>query len=394
MSKRKKKLADKYTAVNEVKLIRGGKDYFVALLQLIGNARESIHFQTYIFTEDETGRLVTDALKEAVKKKVQVYLMADGYASQDLSNSFIEELKSAGIYFRFFEPVFKSSNFYFGRRMHYKVVVADATSAIVGGVNIANKYNDMPGKPAWLDFALLVTGQVSMDLCIQCRKTWRGYQMPSKIGACRNKPFDTEMLMKNICEVRMRCNDWVWRKNDISRTYIEMLNTATSQVTILCSYFLPGKTLRRQMALAIKKGVSIKVIAAGPSDIMLSKYAERWLYDWLLRHGIELYEYQRNILHAKIAVCDNQWMTIGSYNINNISAYASMELNLDVRNAAFATNVTQTLNELIANDCKRITQANLLKTRNIFKQFVRWFSYQFIRIVFYLFTFYFKQRSR
>lgn len=393
MSRRRKKLVDKYTAINEVKLIRGGKDYFEALLKLIENARETIHFQTYIYTEDETGRLVTDALKRAVKNKVEVYLMADGYASQDLSGSFIEELKSAGIHFRFFEPVFKSSNFYFGRRMHYKVVVADATHALVGGVNVANKYNDMPGKPAWLDFALLVTGEVSMDLCVQCRKTWKGYQVSEKITACRNKLVDTQDLSKNICEVRMRCNDWVWKKNEISRSYFEMLNKATSQVTILCSYFLPGKKMRRQMELAIKKGVNIRIIAAGPSDVMLSKYAERWLYDWLLRLGIELYEYQRNVLHAKIAVCDNLWMTIGSYNINNISAYASMELNLDVRNTAFATNAGKTLQEIIANDCIRITHENLLKTTNIFKQLVRWLSYQFIRLAFYLFTFYFRQRS-
>lgn len=393
MSRRRKKLVDKYTAINEVKLIRGGKDYFEALLKLIENARETIHFQTYIYTEDETGRLVTDALKRAVKNKVEVYLMADGYASQDLSGSFIEELKSAGIHFRFFEPVFKSSNFYFGRRMHYKVVVADATHALVGGVNVANKYNDMPGKPAWLDFALLVTGEVSMDLCVQCRKTWKGYQVSEKITACRNKLVDTQDLSKNICEVRMRCNDWVWKKNEISRSYFEMLNKATSQVTILCSYFLPGKKMRRQMELAIKKGVNIRIIAAGPSDVMLSKYAERWLYDWLLRLGIELYEYQRNVLHAKIAVCDNLWMTIGSYNINNISAYASMELNLDVRNTAFATNAGKTLQEIVANDCIRITHENLLKTTNIFKQLVRWLSYQFIRLAFYLFTFYFRQRS-
>lgn len=393
MSRRRKKLVDKYTAINEVKLIRGGKDYFEVLLKLIENARETIHFQTYIYTEDETGRLVTDALKRAVKNKVEVYLMADGYASQDLSGSFIEELKSAGIHFRFFEPVFKSSNFYFGRRMHYKVVVADATHALVGGVNVANKYNDMPGKPAWLDFALLVTGEVSMDLCVQCRKTWKGYQVSEKITACRNKLVDTQDLSKNICEVRMRCNDWVWKKNEISRSYFEMLNKATSQVTILCSYFLPGKKMRRQMELAIKKGVNIRIIAAGPSDVMLSKYAERWLYDWLLRLGIELYEYQRNVLHAKIAVCDNLWMTIGSYNINNISAYASMELNLDVRNTAFATNAGKTLQEIIANDCIRITHENLLKTTNIFKQLVRWLSYQFIRLAFYLFTFYFRQRS-
>ena len=191
----------------------------------------------------------------------------------------------------------------------------------------------------------------------------------------------------------MRRNYWVRRKNEISATYIEMLLKAQTQVTILCSYFLPGKVIRRQMVHAIKRGVSIRVIAAGPSDVMLAKYAERWLYDWLLRNGIELYEYQKNILHGKIAVCDDRWMTIGSYNINNISTYASIELNLDVRNPVFAKEVREKLEEIIVNDCIRITPGQHIKTKNIFKQFIRWFSYEFIRTVVYVFTLYFKHRS-
>jgi len=147
------------------------------------------------------------------------------------------------------------------------------------------------------------------------------------------------------------------------------------------------------MANAIKRGVTIRVIAAGDSDVKVAKNAERWLYDWLLRNGIELYEYQKNILHGKMAISDEEWMTAGSYNINNISAYASIELNLDVRNPAFAKETRQVLQEIMEKDCTRITFEQHIKTNNIFKQFNRWLSYQFIRTVFYLFTFYFRHKA-
>jgi cardiolipin synthase len=117
------------------------------------------------------------------------------------------------------------------------------------------------------------------------------------------------------------------------------------------------------------------------------------MYDWLLRNKIELYEYQPAVLHAKVAVCDSEWLTIGSYNINDISAYASIELNLDVRQAEIAKDVEHKLETIIQNECVHITKEMHKRTKNIFKQFIRWFSYEFIRFGFYLFTFYYKQRS-
>jgi cardiolipin synthase len=144
---------------------------------------------------------------------------------------------------------------------------------------------------------------------------------------------------------------------------------------------------------ASKRGVKIKVIIAGPSDIMLAKNAERWMYDWLLRNKIELYEYQPTVLHAKVAVCDSEWLTIGSYNINNISAFVSIELNLDVRNAGFATGMEQTLNTIIKNNCTEVTNERHFKSKNIFKQFIRWSSYQIIRLIIYLLTFYYKHEK-
>jgi cardiolipin synthase len=172
-----------------------------------------------------------------------------------------------------------------------------------------------------------------------------------------------------------------------------MFRNARSHVTIICSYFLPGKQIRRLLSRASRRGVKIKIITAGPSDVMLAKHAERWMYDWLLRNKIELYEYQPAVLHAKVSVCDSEWLTIGSYNINNISAYASIELNLDVRNAAFATAVEQRLDTIILHDCVHITKEKHVRTKNIFKQLIRWFSYEFIRLGLYMLTFYYKQRG-
>lgn len=390
---KKTKANQGFTKNNQVRLIRGGSDYFKLLIELINEARETIFIETYIYGEDQTGLMVAEALKNAVTRKVQVFLMADGYASQSLSSSFISSLKTSGIRFRFFEPIFKSRYFYFGRRMHHKVAVFDSERAMVGGVNIADRYNDLPGKPAWLDFALYVHGDIAKDLCTLCWKTWMNYPQLMGPTPCALKNAIADLPPGEQYDVRMRRNDWVRRKNEISGSYIEMLRNARSEVTILCSYFLPGEVIRKQIKQAIKRGVHIRVIAAGTSDIMTAKYAERWLYDWMLRNGIQLYEYQKNILHGKIGVCDDEWITVGSYNINNISAYASIELNLDVRNAAFAKNVRLVLEDIISRDCIRITTERHSKHKNIIRQFVRWLSYQFIRTVFYLFTFYFKRKN-
>lgn len=387
------KQSPEYSSRNKIKLIHGGKEYFDQLLQLINQATESIHLQTYIYNDDETGRLVAEALKAAAGRNITVHLLADGYASQGMSHRFIKELQDAGVHFRFFEPFFKSSNFYFGRRMHHKIVVADAKVALVGGINIADRYNDMPGKPAWFDLALYVEGEVAQQLCVLCWKTWKRFPLKMIVTPCERIQPVFHFNGEETSRVRMRRNDWVRGKKEISATYFEMFRNARSHITIMCSYFLPGTIIRKLLSSAARRGVKIKVIIAGTSDIGLAKHAERWLYDWLLRNKIELYEYQPCILHAKVAVCDSKWATIGSYNINNISAYASIELNLDVDNAAFAGSMQQTLENIIQKDCLAITAEKYIRTKNVFKQFANWSSYILIRVIFYLLTFYYKQKS-
>jgi cardiolipin synthase len=390
---RRKTIFHDFTANNSVRFIRGGKEYFDLLIQLINDAKETIHLQTYIYDDDETGIKVAEALKAAVQRKVEVYLMADGYASQVMSQKFIDDLRAAGIHFRFFETIFRSKYFYFGRRLHHKVMVVDTRYALVGGLNISDRYNDMPGHPAWLDFALYAEGEIAKQLCVLCWKTWRSFPRKMGITPCEQKELQFDFSPEERAMVRMRRNDWVRRKNQISKSYIEMLRTSKSEVTILCSYFLPARFMRKNIQHAIDRGVKIKVVLAGLSDVMLAKYAERYIYDWMLRNKIKIYEYQGTVLHGKIAVCDNEWMTIGSYNVNNISAYASIELNLDVHNPSFALKVDQTIEQIIKQNCIEITEERLAKTTTIIKKLVRWSSYEIIKLGFYLFTFYFRHKN-
>ena len=389
-----KKINNYYTARNKAGLIRAGNEYFTLLLQLINSAQHSIHLQIYIYDDDETGLMIGEAMMNAARRKVQVYFIADGYASQEMSKSFIARLRNAGIHFKYFEPLFKTYHFYFGRRMHHKVVVIDGKHALVGGINITNRYNDMPGMPAWMDFALYVQGEAAVQLFHLCNGMWENFAVKT-IGL----PADIEDFLKGIpekeyCSVRVRINDWVRYKNQVWRSYFELFNHSGKSIIIMCSYFLPGWELLRRLSKAAKRGVQIKIILAGPSDVMIAKNAERYLYSWMLKNNIEIYEYQPNVLHAKIAVTDGHWVTIGSYNINNISAHASIELNLDVRNKLFAQKVQYLMDNIIEQDCIRITAENYKNATGFFKRLWQKASYFFIKIVLNVFTFYFKREMK
>ena len=381
-----------YSHFNKAELIIGGKEYFDLLLKLIKNAKENIHLQSYIFSDDYTGKIIADALKVAANKKVEVFLILDGIASQSLSHKFITSLQKEGANFKKFEPLFNCKHFYIGRRLHQKIVSIDNKYALVGGLNIANRYNDLPNKNAWLDFAVYVEGEIVDNITDYCWRVWKGYSYDDEKYNTINNLFDFNIPESNKCDIRIRRNDWLLHKNEISNSYIEMFHKAEKKITILSSYFIPGKAIRKLLSHAAKRGIQIRVITTKRSDVRITKFAEKWLYDWLLRKNIELYEYKTKILHGKMALCDTEWMTVGSYNVNNISTYASLEFNLDIRNQKLCEKANELLEEIIKNDCIKITKEYHHKTKNFIKQFLRWVSYQFIRIVFLMFTFYFKRK--
>lgn len=382
--------ANAYSVNNTVLLVRGGAAYFNKLEEIIDNAQQTIHLQTYIFDPDETGKRIVDALINASKRKVHVYLMIDGFASQKLTLGIANRLKRAGVHFCFFEPFFRSRHFYIGRRLHYKVIVADGCKCMVGGVNISNRYNDTIYGAAWLDWAIYSEGQAAADLHAYCVKMWNTESPENK---CEMPSVSLQIVTPQECMVRVRKNDWINRHTDVTKSYREMFARADSDILIMTSYFWPARKLLKQIATASKRGVKIRLVLAGVSDIKIAKYAERYMYRWLFRNNIELYEYQENILHAKLAMYDDEWVTIGSYNVNNISAYASVEVNLDVKDRTFVGIAKQKVESIIKDSCTRITPETYISSNNILHRMFQAISYGIIHLAFIVFTFYFKQNT-
>lgn len=380
-----------YTSRNRVQLVQGGKDFFTRLHHLIDSATHSVHLQFYIFLDDDTGWSVIRTLQTAAARGVAVYLQLDAYASRELSQKSVDAIRKAGVQVKWFEPLFKSRHFYLGRRLHHKVVVVDGFRCLTGGINICDRYNDLPGEPAWLDMAVYCEGEAAYIVYHICRRMWQEkiYQ-----PALPWKEIDlacTAIPEQERSAVRVRQNDWVKRKVQIWRSYLEVFSHAEKELIIMCSYFIPGLLYRRKLAQAVKKGVQVKVILAGISDIKMAKHAERFLYDWMLKNKISIYEYQKTVLHAKVATCDEIWTTIGSYNVNNISAYASLELNLDIRDKQFAAFTNETMKKIILENCKEITAENYLNNVSFIRRLWQRISYGIFNTILKLFTFYFRQ---
>lgn len=383
------RIRSSYSLHNRASLIQGGASYFRLLEKLIDDATYSIQLQVYIFEEDDTGKVIAEKLIQAAQKGIQVQILLDGYASRNISSHLRNRMRSSGILLRFFEPIFKSNKYYFGRRLHHKVFVVDGEKSLVGGINISDRYNDTADAAAWMDWAIYIDGQASYELLKVCNKLFIKSERDTNLFPLEKSR--NSLTPNENCAIRIRRNDWVMNMHQISASYMEMLKNANKEIIIMSSYFIPGRFFRKQIEKASKKGIVIKVIVAGMSDVGISKNAEKYFYRWALRNGVEIYEYQTNVLHGKIAVSDASLTTIGSYNINDISALASIELNIDIANKPFSYIVYEKLSSIIRDECKKVEPTLITKETNWLTKFIQWSSYEFYRVTFTLFTFYFKR---
>ena len=359
-----------YRTGNELEFLLGGEPYFTALLDLINAAQKVLFFQVYIFDEDETGRMVAEALVEAAKRGVSIYMAVDSYGSKDLKRPFVAHLRQHGIHFRFFSPLPKQ--FYvlkLGRRLHNKAVVADFKDALVGGINVADKYRGTAEEPPWLDFAVRVKGPVSYDLSLLCKRIHgsRYFRKNKKIA----EQFEPEHFGE--ARARLSLNDWWRNKNNINTAYKSAFQQAKESIIIVASYFLPSRAVRRAIKYAARRGVNVIVMVPGESDVKTAKRAVRYLYRWLSRNNIRIFEWGGSILHGKLAVVDQKWVTIGSYNLNHISEYSSIEMNVESLDEDFAAEVRNTLAGL-REKCIPVPTDSFIR-RNLVNRFLDWLSY-------------------
>lgn len=359
-------------------LLHSGEEYFLRLKKIIRDAQKEIHLQTYIFEDDETGNDIAGCLKEAAQRNVKVYILIDAYGSAALLDSFVQDLIHHGIFIRFFSPLFSLNNFYIGRRMHHKVLVADGKIALIGGINIANKYHGTLKSQPWLDYAVQLDCPAAEDLQKLCRDYFFKKRSSKKI-----KPV---LHSAGKALIGIIQNDWLKSKTEVCDAYTDAIHRAENEIFILGSYFLPGSKMSKALKKASNRGVKITIILAGVSDVPLVRRATEHLYSTFLENHIQIYEWKNSVLHGKAAVVDNQWTTIGSFNLNSLSCYGSIEMNVEIYSSVFAEALRSDFNRVIS-ECTEVTKRKFKQKTTILNSLADWLSYHFIRSTLLLLTF-------
>lgn len=372
-----------FTVGNNVKLINGGEEFFATIEHVIRSAEKVLHLQIYRFDSDATGERIINALLIAANRGVKISIVVDAYGSSRFTEESENILENAGISFRRFSPFKISKIFHLGRRLHHKICMADGKLALVGGINIADPYIGTKDNPAWFDFALLVEGPCCLDLEKVCLNILNRKLNFPRFKIKRQKKYH-DLVIGREHMIRVSENDWLRGKLNIAGVYKDMFKNAQDRVILLASYFLPGRQMRSWIKSAALRGVKIHLVLAGLTDVPMTKAASNYLYRWLLKSNIKIYEWNESILHGKAAVADDWFTTLGSYNLNFLSHYGSVELNLDVYDENFGKNFSDLLLQKIETGATEVVLADYIKSKNILGNMYDWLSYRTLRFSVYL----------
>ncbi len=339
---------------NQLTLLCNGEQYFPALVAAIDAAHEEVFLESYIFADDETGSLVADALARAAARGVAVHLLLDGFGARDFAPRFRDMLESAGAGVLVFRPDISPWRLQRGRlrRMHRKLACIDARVGFVGGINVIDDY-DTPGHtPPRYDYAVRIEGPLTADLRAAAARQWsrvswatlgrrwRGIHWPALDDGAPHRA-----AMPGGQRAALVVRDSLRHRHDIEDAYLELIEGARMEVVIASAYFFPGRRFRRALAEATARGVKVVLLLQGRVEYTLMHYASRALYGTLLAAGIEIHEYHRSFLHAKVAVFDCCAASVGSSNIDPFSLMLAREANVFVDDAAFAGELRASLAE-------------------------------------------------
>jgi cardiolipin synthase A/B len=375
-------------ADNQLMLLKNGTAYFPQLCADIDAARHSIYLETYIFSADDTGRMVTDALHRAAERGVAVRVLLDGYGSAELPPEWLDELRAAKVQVQWFRReispfTLRRNRMRRLRRLHRKLVVLDGEVAFVGGINIVNDISSSDGFDSpRLDYAVRVQGVVANEIQATMRRLWgmvswanfrrRGREL-RRFVLERGKSEDEKAITLVL-------RDNLRHRHDIEDAYMDAIAAAQSEVIIANAYFLPRRAFRQALLQAVQRGVRVMLLLQGRVEYRVQHYATHALYDHLLAGGVEIYEYQPSYLHAKVAVVDGRWATVGSSNIDPFSLLLAREANLAVRDEGFAGELRESLLAAITGEAVRIGDGYGL-SRSLIDRMISRISYGIVRLL-------------
>jgi len=348
---------NKYHAGNQLQLLHSGAEYFPALESAIDAAEKEVRLETYILADDDTGRRIAAALKRAVQRGVEVRVAYDGFGSSAHLGQLANQLRADGVEVAVFRPEtgwnkLRRSRL---RRLHRKLAMVDGRAAFVGGINIIDDLNMPPPRHPRFDYAVRVEGPLLEPIHRAMCELWaQVHQHGLQRLRTAMAAFPPVADVAGDHHAWFAFRDNVSHRRDIEREYLTAILAARSEILIANAYFFPGRRFRRALLRARRRGVRVRLLLQGRQEYLLQHYATRALYGTLLDAGVELYEYKPSFLHAKVAVIDGEWATVGSSNIDPFSLLLAREANVFVRDASFADTLKQSLEGAIANESDAI----------------------------------------
>lgn len=363
---------DQLTRGNAVTPLHDGDETFTAMLAAIDSASKTVCLETYIIESDETGNRFRDAMIAAAGRGVTVRFIFDAVGSFTLSEEFHRKLDAAGVESIEFHPVAPwRERWNLSRRDHRKILVVDDEVGFIGGTNISDDYaTRRAGGSGWRDVHCEIRGPAVRELARLFRRVWvreggGSYKLASELtettgGGCMVAIIDNRELRKR----------WA-----IRRAYTKAINAARETIHITNAYFLPDRGVRRALEKAVKRGVDVKVIVPARSDVRAIEYAGEYMYGRLIRKGIEVLRWMPAMMHAKTAVIDRQWSTIGSYNLDNRSLLYNLEAIAVILDREVGRSMQQRF-EVDADNCEPLT-IELYGKRRWWRRLLGWVFYKF-----------------
>lgn len=331
---------------NSCRLLKDGVEAFPAMIDAIRSAKRYVRLETYMFFDDAVGQVFAKALVDAVARGVEVTVLYDALGSWTVRKSFYGELRAQGVDVRAFKPLSLKGLASMIRRDHRKLLVVDGQVAFTGGINVAANWAPVGHGGGWRDDVLRIEGPVVHQLERCFTATWRAH--------FRRRLWHLRELLERRRHARV-----LQAKGDvpiavlstrrtIHRAYLHAIGHAKKNVLLVAGYFVPDRKIVEALCQAGRRGVEVALVLAGASDHPWLKYATQAYYDRLLAAGITIYEWCHGVLHAKTAVVDGFWGTMGSFNLERTSLRLNYETNVVFADAALG----QALEESFRKDAQ------------------------------------------
>ncbi|WP_250499020.1 phospholipase D-like domain-containing protein [Caballeronia sp. GAWG1-5s-s] len=394
-----------FTAGNQVRIFKSGAQFFPALIERIDGAQNTVSLETYIFANDDAGRTVSDALLRAAARGVAVRVITDGIGT-DGNLPMFEQWKAGGVEHRIYNPHLLFGPLGFSRT-HRKLALVDNTYAFCGGINVVDDYDQngtrLP-EPRW-DFAMEAQGPVVKDVRDAFDLQWERIRLGVKpreprSSSCEPQPDHNRRTSRRAMRARRRaqlgeihavdqpCVAFVARDNLLNRraiekAYLRAIAHAEREVLLANPYFMPGRKLRRALVLAARRGVRVSLVI-GRKEFVALDYATPFLYGNLLKNGVRIAEYEKTILHGKVAVVDADWATIGSSNLDALSLVLNNEANMVLVNHAEIAGLHDAILEAF-DEGSRIDEKHYA-SRPVGERILSWLAYNTYRMTMKLIT--------